>query len=82
MFLVEEPQLIKVNFKPDKSDFANDNYYKQLYIGEISWCRKNTEITLTIHTPLLKCTPCQGHSVLELSKFWTVSFRKFPMFIQ
>ena len=52
MFLVEEPQLIKVNFKPDKSDFANDNYYKQLYIGEISWCRKNTEITLTIHTPL------------------------------
>ena len=51
MFLVEEPQLIKVNFKPDKSDFANDNYYKQLYIGEISWCRKNTEITLTIHPP-------------------------------
>ena len=50
-------------------------------------CQKPVELgysaeTWTYAKLTVKCTPCQGHSVLELSKFWTVSFRKFPMFIQ
>ena len=46
MIPVEEPQLIKVDLKPNKSDSASDRYYKQLCIDEINWCRKYAEIII------------------------------------
>lgn len=46
MIPVEEPQLIKVDLKPNKSDSASDRYYKQLCIDEINWCRKHAEIII------------------------------------
>lgn len=46
MIPVGEKQLIKVNLKPDKTDSANDRYYKQLCIDELTWCRKNADIII------------------------------------
>lgn len=43
MIPVEDPQLIKVDLKPSKSDSASEKYYKQLCIDEITWCRKHAE---------------------------------------
>lgn len=31
---------------------------------------------------ILKCTPCQGHSVFYFSRIWTLSFCRIPTFAQ
>ena len=46
MIPVNNPQLIKVNLKPDKTDSPSDKYYKQLCIDELNWCRKHAEIII------------------------------------
>ena len=46
MIPVEEPQLIKVDLAPNKSDTASERYYKHLSIDEITWCRKHAEIII------------------------------------
>ncbi len=44
MIPVEEAQIYKVNLKPDSNDSVGEQHYKQLCIGELSWCRKHQEI--------------------------------------
>lgn len=60
MIPVEEPQLIKVDLKPNKSDSTSDRYYKQLCIDEINWCRKHAEIIINKANCLYQL--CMGES--------------------
>lgn len=60
MIPVEEPQLIKVDLKPNKSNSASDRYYKQLCIDEINWCRKHAEIIINKANCLYQL--CMGES--------------------
>lgn len=46
MIPVKEPQLIKVDLKPSKTDSVSDRLYKQLCIDEINWCRKNADVII------------------------------------
>lgn len=60
MIPVEEPQLIKVDLAPNKSDTASERYYKQLCIDEITWCRKHAEIIINKANCLYQL--CTGES--------------------
>ena len=60
MIPVEEPQLIKVDLAPNKSDTASERYYKQLCIDEIAWCRKHAEIIINKANCLYQL--CTGES--------------------
>ena len=43
MIPVDDVQLLKVDLKVRENDTANERFYKQLCIDELSWCRKNAD---------------------------------------